>query len=240
MPSRAVTCFPPNGIMTGIMELASRSPRGRARAAARQDEVLRAARRVIIRKGLADTTLRDIAREGGFTTGVVTHHFPDKRAVIFGAFTSAWTEWVDESRQMFAGAQTPRDLLFALVDQAIPASKDRRDEWRLWSEMWTYAGSDPAFAEQLVRADTSIWESDLAGVVRELQRSGMFRKDLHPEAEATIMNRLTDGLGLKAWLTGRWEDARRDFVRHLASLGLPGDLVEELLRPSRKRPQRRR
>ena len=52
-----------------------------------------AARTVIVRQGLEATTLRDIAREGGFTTGVVSHYFPDKTAVIVGTFTFAAEEW---------------------------------------------------------------------------------------------------------------------------------------------------
>lgn len=209
------------------------------RAEGRQGEVAAAARRVIIRKGLVDTTLRDIAREGGFTTGVLTHHYPNKRAVIFGTFTSAWTDWIHESREMFATARTPRDLVIALVNHANPESVDRREEWRLWAEMWAYAGSDEEFASQLLRADTTVWESELRGVLRQLQAAGLVRADIEPGTEATIMNRLMDGLGLRAWLSGRWDDARRHFVLHLASLGLPADLVEELLRPSSERVLRR-
>jgi AcrR family transcriptional regulator len=55
----------------------------------RLDEVDEAARRVIVRKGLRSTTMRDISREGGFTTGVLTHYFPDKDALIVGVFSSA-------------------------------------------------------------------------------------------------------------------------------------------------------
>jgi AcrR family transcriptional regulator len=44
----------------------------------RREEVLMHARRVIMRDGLEATSLRRIAREGGFTTGVLTHYFADK------------------------------------------------------------------------------------------------------------------------------------------------------------------
>ncbi len=200
-----------------------------ARAGARQGQVAAAARRVIVRKGLADTTLRDIARQGGFTTGVLAHHFPDKRAVIFGALTSAWEDWIEQARQLFAAALNPRELVVAIVNQVVPDSAARREEWRLWAEMWAYAGRDEEFAHELVRVDTTVWESALRGVLRQLQAGQLLRADLDLETETTIMNRLIDGLGLKAWLSGQWEEARRLFVLHLASLGLPADLVDELL-----------
>lgn len=201
------------------------------RAEARYREVVEAARRVIVRQGLAETTLRDVAWEGGFTTGLVTHHFPDKRAVIFAAFASAWTDWIEESRAIFAAARTPQELVSSLVQVALPDSTERRDEWRLWAEMWAYAGGDDEFAQQLLRADTALWKDELCDVVRRLQRAGLTRADIDPETEATIVNRLMDGLGLRAWLTGHWDEARRHFVLHLASIGLPADLVDELLRP---------
>ena len=51
-------------------------PHVRPAAAAPRARSADAARRVIARKGLEATTLRDIAREGGFTTGVVTPLLP--------------------------------------------------------------------------------------------------------------------------------------------------------------------
>ena len=68
------------------------------RSQRRRREVCDAARRVIARNGLEVTTLRDISREGGFTTGVVTHYFPDKQAVIVGAFAAASDDWLAEVR----------------------------------------------------------------------------------------------------------------------------------------------
>ncbi|MEX1264920.1 MAG: TetR family transcriptional regulator C-terminal domain-containing protein [Actinomycetota bacterium] len=205
--------------------LANRRVEGRHR------EVVEAARRVIVRKGLAETRLRDVAHEGGFTTGLVTHHFPDKRAVIFGAFASAWTDWIEGSRSTFASAQNPHELARSLVQVAVPDSRELRSEWRLWAEMWAYAGGDDEFAGEIFRADTALWEQELCGVVGSLQRAGLIRSEVVPEIEATIINRLMDGLGLRAWLTGRWDEARRHFVMHLASVGFPDGLVEELLRP---------
>jgi hypothetical protein len=73
-------------------------------------------------------------------------------------------------------------------------------------------------------------------VIRSLQQAGLIRTDVVPATEAIIVNRLMDGLGLRAWLTGRWDDARRHFMMHLASIGLPDDLVDELLR-SRLEPE---
>ena len=79
-----------------------------------------AARTVIVRQGLEATTLRDIAREGGFTTGVVSHYFPDKTAVIVGTFTFAAEEWNILVQRTVTAAPTAEQGLVNLVRVSIP------------------------------------------------------------------------------------------------------------------------
>jgi len=44
--------------------------------------------REIARVGLERVTLRDIARAGGWTTGIVSHYFVDKRELMIATFRS--------------------------------------------------------------------------------------------------------------------------------------------------------
>jgi AcrR family transcriptional regulator len=197
------------------------------RSEQRRREVAQAACRVILRKGLERTTVRDISREGGFTSGVLTHHFPDKQAVIVGAFMSASESFESHVRDALAQARTPEELLKTLVAVAIPKGGVRRDEWRLWSEMWTYAGHDPEFAAQLVATDAR-WEQLIADVLRSARDAGLLRSDLDVETQAGIFARLVDGAGLRAWLSGDWGKARRQVVGHLAALGMPKSMRTKL------------
>src|SRR3954468_4676426 len=116
----------------------------------RLNEVDEAARRVIVRKGLRSTTMRDISREGGFTTGVLTHYFPDKDALIVGVFSSASDAWITRVREAFAAAGSAEEQLGVVVRLGIPSDPDERREWRLWAEMWSYAGWNEEFAAYIV------------------------------------------------------------------------------------------
>jgi AcrR family transcriptional regulator len=196
------------------------------RSVRRRREVCDAARRVIARNGLEVTTLRDISREGGFTTGVVTHHFQDKRDVVVGAFASASREWIDEVRAALDAAATAADVLDVLVRVAIPDDARRQSEWRLWSEMWTYAGRDAEFAAQLVATD-ALWEEEIRRALERLQADGMIA-GLDIRLEAALLARLIDGLGLRASLSGRWSDARRQLLFHLEQLGVPDSALAGL------------
>jgi AcrR family transcriptional regulator len=201
--------------------------RSESRSEQRRREVAEAACRVILRKGLERTTVRDISREGGFTSGVLTHHFPDKQAVIVGAFMSASERYEAYAQETLAQAKSSEELLTTLVAVGIPDSEARRAEWRLWSEMWTYAGHDAAFAEQLVDTDRR-WEELIADVLRRARDDGLLRADLDLATHAGILARLIDGAGLRAWLSGDWAKARRQVVRHLGALGMPESIQAKL------------
>jgi AcrR family transcriptional regulator len=203
------------------------------RSQRRRREVCDAARRVIARNGLEVTTLRDISREGGFTTGVVTHYFPDKQAVIVGAFAAASDDWLAEVRARVADAGDAAGALVAIVQVAIPVDPVRRSEWRLWAEMWAYAGRDPEFAAQLVETDAR-WEREIRTVLARAGEEGVL-PGIDADREAPLLARLIDGLGLRAWLSGRWPQARAQLVIHLAELGADAALQRRMFEPEEER-----
>jgi AcrR family transcriptional regulator len=198
-----------------------------ARAGRRFDEIAAAAKRVIIREGLEATTLRDISREGGFTTGVLTHHFPDKQALIAGVFASMSRAWIAEARSALRAATTVPELLSAFVAVSVPRDAERREEWRLWAEMWTYAGRDRAFVAELEAAD-ALWEEEIRAMLERVRDEGLLPPAIDVDIQAAVLARLVDGLGLRAWLSGGWEPARNLLIGHLASLGLPMRVVAGL------------
>ena len=196
------------------------------RSERRRRDVCEAARRVIIRNGLETATMRDISREGGFTTGVLTHYFPDKQAVIVGAFLAASEDWFAELRRRLAAAGTPEEQLVALVHLALPSDPDRRAEYRLWAEMWTYAGRDPEFAAQIVETDAT-WEREIRGVLERGREAGLLT-NIDAAAEAAVLARLIDGLALRAWIGDSWQDARARLVHQLGTLGVPGPVLRHM------------
>jgi len=183
-----------------------------------------AARQVIIRNGLEATTLRDIAREGGFTTGLLSHYFADKRDVIVAAFAGASRDFIAWARTELDGAGTLEELVAALLRVSCPADNDLRAEWRLWAEMWVYAGRDHEFAQQVEITD-AVWTGLVRSVLERCAAENRLRPGLDLDLQAEILNRLTDGLGLRAWLSHDWESPRECFEEHLCTLGLEREVA---------------
>src|SRR4051812_32418395 len=95
--------FQHNGCYGGAASVLGEAPRTEERpvrdAEDRRTEVAYAAVRHILRHGLEATTLRRISREAGFTTGVISHHFPDKEALILACFETVSRDFIEDATE---------------------------------------------------------------------------------------------------------------------------------------------
>jgi AcrR family transcriptional regulator len=89
--------------------------------------------------------MRAIAREAGYTTGVLSHYFRDKRELM--EYGSALL--VDHVIDRVATAA--RDDPAAAIAELLPLDDRRRNEAQLWLTMLGWSNSDPALAEELSR-----------------------------------------------------------------------------------------
>jgi AcrR family transcriptional regulator len=194
----------------------------------RRVEALRVAQRVIARDGLEGASLRVIAREGGFTTGVLSHYFRDKRELLHVCFTSTMRAWLDETERRLASAADDEEHLRRFLVLAVPTVPERQDEWRIWAAMATHAMRDRDTAEVLVETDRR-FESVVARALRRWQAASLLRGDLPVRPTATVIVRLIDGLCLNALATGRWDDARDQLAHQLEVLGIPPERVAAAL-----------
>jgi AcrR family transcriptional regulator len=194
----------------------------------RREEVLMHARRVIMRDGLESTSLRRIAREGGFTTGVLTHYFADKSELISACFEWTMTTWLDRVEHEIREAPTAEESVCRFVVVAMPHTAESHGEWRLWLNFVATAAGDPHLAGLLVGADRR-WEALVTDVIVRWHAAGLVSPVLGDQQQALVLARLGDGLGLRALVTGDWDDARRTLVGTLVAIGLPDELAARAL-----------
>ena len=203
---------------------------GTAHPVDRRTEVLDHARHVIMRDGLSTTSLRRISREGGYTTGVLSHYFADKRELISTCFEWTMTNWLDRAESELADAPTAEESVRTYVRIAIPHAPERQAEWRVWLDFCVSAVGDAELAEVLLRGDGR-WDAATARALARWQDAGLVRSELPVAEHAATLVRLVDGLGLRSLLTGDWDAARRGFVDLLRMLGLSDELAAAALEP---------
>ncbi len=110
----------------------------------RREEIAEATWRVIEREGLEGSNLRDIAREAGHTTGVLSHYFRGKRELLAFAFQLV----VDRSTERMSRAVREAGVLEALAE-LLPIDEERRREATIWLVLMTASLRDPVLAEEL-------------------------------------------------------------------------------------------
>lgn len=198
----------------------------------RREEVLRHAREVMMREGLDATSLRRIAREGGFTTGVLSHWFADKSELMSACFEWTLNRWLDRVERELAEATNPEEHLCRFVAIAVPHFPEQHGEWRLWLNYCVTAVGGGPLSELVVQVDRR-WEANATAALGVWQEAGLITCPLPLEQQAVILSRVGDGLGLRALLTGDWDEARRNYVAVLQTMGVSEQLAARaLVRPS--------
>lgn len=125
-----------------------RMPRSKGDHEARRQDVSAAVWRVMATRGFAGLTLRAVAAELGATTGLLTHYFPTKHALV------AYALDLLEERTLARPRRQAGDGLAALRDallDILPLTPDATDSNRIWVSSWDTALADPALSADYAR-----------------------------------------------------------------------------------------
>ncbi|MYS76907.1 TetR family transcriptional regulator [Streptomyces sp. SID5926] len=123
-------------------------PRTKGDHEARRQDVSAAVWQVMATRGFAGLTLRAVAARLGATTGLLTHYFPTKRALV--AYALDLLEQRTLSRPRRGADPGPATLRDALLD-ILPLTPEATDSNRVWVSSWDAALSDPALSTDYAR-----------------------------------------------------------------------------------------
>jgi len=104
--------------------------------AARRDEIALVACRVVASHGFEQATVVRIAREAGYTTGMVAHYFDSKQQIILAALRLILRRI--EQRL----TRTPQADLLAVLSEALPLDEQRCTECAFWTAFWGQVSGD--------------------------------------------------------------------------------------------------
>lgn len=108
--------------------------------AERRDQIALVACRVVAKCGFEQTTIVRIAREAGYTTGMVAHYFDTKQDIIVAALRLILRR-IEERLTLQAAAAEQPDLL-ALLTEALPVDETRFTECAFWTAFWGQVPAD--------------------------------------------------------------------------------------------------
>jgi len=105
----------------------------------RRDQIALVACRVVAEKGFDQATIVRIAREAGYTTGMVAHYFDTKQDIIIAALRLILRRI--EERLTRSSGEGPAELL-TVLSEALPVDEERFIECAFWTAFWGQVSAD--------------------------------------------------------------------------------------------------
>jgi AcrR family transcriptional regulator len=174
----------------------------------RREELLEAVWRVIVRDGIEGTTIRAIAKETGWSTGVLSHYFADKDEIIASALRLAYERIASRWDEKLDGL-TGVSALYELVVDNLPLDDERKLETQLLMNYWSMMIRGHDLTARPRRRGPLLIDL-LTRFVREGQEAGEIRLDEAPEDIAERLLGLIDGFSLHGLLNpDRLNDERQ-------------------------------
>jgi AcrR family transcriptional regulator len=178
----------------------------------RRREVLSAARRVIVRDGIDAATTRAIAKEAGYSNGVLAHYFADKDEILLSALRQSHQRIRERLSAKVEGVSGLAALRELLLDN-LPLDAERTQETRLEVSFWSRSLASDALAE-IQRAEAAELRSAVRGLLAQARTAGELTTDENLDDLAEHLLALVDGLSLHLLLyPGRL--TRVDLERHM-------------------------
>ena len=162
--------------------------------AERREAIVNAALTVMLRKGMAATTVRDVAQEMGTSSGLIHHYFASMDDLLAAAFDRAASQDLEITREAMATTVDPVRRLTIFFSTYARAEQ----EWafQLWLDAWAEAPRRPA-VRAMSRRHNVAWQQLLVEtIVAGVEGGGMVCGD--PDAAAWRILSLLDGLALQA------------------------------------------
>ena len=94
----------------------------------RRDEIVEAATKVILRAGLAGTSMRTVAKEANCTIGLINHWFSSREDLVEATFDRAMQVEMDKTA---ATLHDPGTYIDAAAE-FLPLDKHRQNEAKIW------------------------------------------------------------------------------------------------------------
>ena len=176
----------------------------RAQGLRTRNEIVRAAKELLLENGSLDFTLRSVARRVGISISNLQYYFPTRPAVLRAVMEPLIAGYLDELKEALNEGAPARETLDALVGRAFQDAKNA-EFTPLWLHFASLAATDRECAQQL----DEWYEAVTRGIARLIEA---VRPDLERNQAlhlATLIIAMSDGLAFRA-ATGN-----RDYTRGL-------------------------
>jgi TetR/AcrR family fatty acid metabolism transcriptional regulator len=191
----------------------------RKRAPGKRDRILKAAIKVFAKNGFYATRVSDIAKTAGVADGTIYLYFKNKDDVLITIFEEGIGRLLSILREVAESEEPFEDRIRRIIELQLGLMEEQRD---LAEVITVNLRQSSRLLKQYAAPLFMQYIDVIAGVVREGQEDGAFRRDLNARVVARSLFGAIDAI-LLTWALGEGDPrALRKAATHCASLFLEG------------------
>lgn len=141
----------------------------------RRAQLVRAAYKVVSRKGYYNFTIKDIAKESGLSSGLVHYYFKDKQDLLLNLLKDINLNIKSYLNHELVKTRSPLEKLIAYIDQAFSLAEKEKEYFYVLIDFWTQTKHNPRMRQANNRLLQS-YRDECAAIVKEGISSGIFRE----------------------------------------------------------------
>jgi AcrR family transcriptional regulator len=167
----------------------------------RRRQIADALLRVAAARGLHATGMREVAAEAGVSLRLVQYYFGTKEDLLLAGMQHLAARFAERAMTRIrrtreaGGRASPRDIIAAILAEALPADDDRRTFAVLNAAYFALSLTDPALAIAPLVKNTNAVIDVIAAQLRAARAAGDTPAHLDPDAEALSLLAMSAGLG---------------------------------------------
>ncbi len=167
----------------------------------RRRQIAEALLRTAAARGLHATGMREVAAEAGVSLRLVQYYFGTKEELLLAAMQHLAARFSTRAVARFressgsANPASPRDIIAAILTEALPADDERRTFTILYTAYFALSLTDPALAISPLARNSSVVIDVVAAQLRAAQTAGDMPAGLDADLEAVSLIAMSAGLG---------------------------------------------
>jgi AcrR family transcriptional regulator len=167
----------------------------------RRRQISDALLRTAATRGLHATGMREVAAEAGVSLRLVQYYFGTKEELLLAAMQQLAAQFggrvmarITKIKET-ADPASPRDVIAAILTEALPADDERRTFTVLYTAYFALSLTDPALAIAPLVKNSATVTGVVAAQLRSAQTAGDTTACLDPDLEALSLLAMSAGLG---------------------------------------------
>ncbi|MGB5191939.1 MAG: TetR/AcrR family transcriptional regulator [Polyangiales bacterium] len=188
-------------------------------SADKRDRILRAAIKVFAKNGFYATRVSEIAKAAGVADGTIYLYFKNKDDVLITIFEDGIQQLLAILREVAASEQPFDERITRIIELQLGLLEDQRD---LAEVITVNLRQSSSLLKQYAAPLFMEYIDVIAGLIRDGQKEGAFRKDINSRVVARSLFGALDAI-LLTWALGEADPpSLRKAASHCASLFLEG------------------